>query len=372
MSKPIYVSANLVPTYDTFAGWLTMTNQIIYDMGVYVVTTSNTASPGITVGNSFVNGHFGANNLYAVTSLQGGTANTAANLVINSGVSISNSIWTSGAATIGGYANITGNTTIGGTANVTGNVSIGGTANITGNVTTSGSANVGGNLNVAANISSNNVTINNNLYVGNTATINIGLFNASTIVSGGFVSNSTVMVFGNSTVNASISSNSTVTFFSGMSNNALYLGGVPAANYVSTSGAYTINGVLTLTANISMSNNYIKQATFAGYSESVYTNTAVTGTVSLDCSLYNFFALTLTGNITISPTNVPAGKAVALTIIAKQDTTGGRTITWPSTKWPAGVIPPPTTGASNTDIWVITTYDGGTTYYGSLAGKALA
>lgn len=371
MSKSIYVSANLVPTYDTFAAWLTKTNQIVYDMGVYVVTTSNSATPDITVGNSFINGYFGANNIYAVTSLQGGTANTSANLVINSGVSIANAIWATGAATIGGYANV------GAALTVTGNATIGGAANIAGNTTISGSANVSGNVNVTGNVTANgmttnNVTITNNLTVGNTATINIGLFNASTIVSGGFVSNSTVMVFGNSTVNASISSNSSVTFFSGLSNNALYLGGVPAANYVSTSGAYTIGGVITHTANISMSNNYIKQSTFAGYSEIVYTNTAATGTMTLDASSYNFFALTLTGNVTITPANVPAGKAVSLTIVAKQDVTGGRTITWPTTKWPAGVVPPASTGTGNTDIWVITTYDGGTTFYGSLAGKALA
>ena len=122
-----------------------------------------------------------------------------------------------------------------------------------------------------------------------------------------------------------------------------------------------------------MSNNHITRSTLAGYSEVVFTLATATGTLGLDLSLYNFFNLTMTGNITVSPTNVPASKAVTLTIIARQDATGGRTITWPAgTKWPGGVVPPATTTANATDLWVLTTYDGGTNWFGALAGKAMA
>jgi hypothetical protein len=54
---------------------------------------------------------------------------------------------------------------------------------------------------------------------------------------------------GNSSVNAVINS----TAFTGTSNNSNYLGGIAAANYVNTSGSYTITGIHTYNANISIS-----------------------------------------------------------------------------------------------------------------------
>ena len=59
--------------------------------------------------------------------------------------------------------------------------------------------------------------------------------------------------------------------------------------------------------------------------------------------------------------------------MAKQDATGGRTITWPTgTKWSGGSAPPATTTANAIDIWTVMTYDGGTSWIASLSVKGAA
>ena len=121
MAKNTY-SSNIVAAYDTFAAWLDRTNQLGTDMYNYVVTTSNTAGPGLTSGNAFINGYFGANVVYVAGSLQGGTANTPGTLSIISNANISNtfSVGTSANVIITGttitFANSTVNTTINATS----------------------------------------------------------------------------------------------------------------------------------------------------------------------------------------------------------------------------------------------------------------
>jgi hypothetical protein len=130
----------------------------------------------------------------------------------------------------------------------------------------------------------------------------------------------------------------------------------------------------TALANVAMANNNIINPVLTGYTEIEVSNTATTGAWSMNCAASNFFELTLTGSITISPTNVPPNTRMwSGTIVAKQDATGGRTITWPSgTKWPGGSVPPATTTANAIDIWSLMTYDGGTTWVASLSVKNVA
>jgi hypothetical protein len=140
-------------------------------------------------------------------------------------------------------------------------------------------------------------------------------------------------------------------------------------------GAFSVTGGLTtLSANLVMANNNITRPILTGYTEHEVANTAATGSYSLDCGAANFWDLTLTGNITIAPTNVPpATRMWAGTIAAKQDATGTRTITWPTgSKYPGGVAPPATTTANALDIWSLMTYDGGTSWIVSLTVKGAA
>jgi hypothetical protein len=252
MAKDSYSGANLVATYDTFASWLTKTNQLVYDMSTVVVTTNASAVPAITSGNVFVNGYFGANNVYITSALQGGTANTPAALSVTSALTVSN------------------------------------VSTFSANVTITGSANASVNVN-AVGILANNGTFNNNLVVGNTATLNtatavlanvttanistLGVTSLATLASanitgaatvgttltiGNVVANTTVVTVGNSSVNVSINSTS----FSGISNNSLNLGGVSLA---------TLQGQITGNAAAAYSNatSYADTKAATAYSNAI-------------------------------------------------------------------------------------------------------
>lgn len=105
--------------------------------------------------------------------------------------------------------------------------------------------------------------------------------------------------------------------------------------------------------------------------ESQVADTSSSGTVTFDLDDGNVFTSTLTESTTVAFVNPPAsGTAQGFTIVFTQDATGGRTVTWPaSVKWAGGTAPTITATASATDVVTLITYDGGTTYYGFLAGQ---
>lgn len=95
-------------------------------------------------------------------------------------------------------------------------------------------------------------------------------------------------------------------------------------------------------------------------------------TVTVNMESGNHVTMTLTGNIsTLTISNPPASGALGiLTLQIKQDGTGGRTFSWPSAvKWAGGNTPTVTATASRTDIYVLRTTDGGTTWAGMVAGQ---
>lgn len=106
-----------------------------------------------------------------------------------------------------------------------------------------------------------------------------------------------------------------------------------------------------------------------GGQETVSTNTSASGSLSLDLANGNVFSLTLTGNLTI--TNISgavANKACGLALYIKQDATGGRIISWPtSVKWSGGA-PTLSTAANAIDAIVLESINGGVTWFGSLVG----
>ena len=151
-------------------------------------------------------------------------------------------------------------------------------------------------------------------------------------------------------------------------------GNTTITGFANVTSTLQVGGVSTLAANLVMANNNITRPVLTGYTEHEVANAAVTGTFTMDCGAANFFDLTLTGNTTISPSNVPPSTRVwSGSIAAKQDATGGRTITWPAgTKYAGGVAPPATTTANALDIWSLMTYDGGTSWIVSLSVKGVA
>ena len=101
------------------------------------------------------------------------------------------------------------------------------------------------------------------------------------------------------------------------------------------------------------------------------TSAALSGTTpSVDVSARDTFTLTTSGNTTFTFTNPPTSPQVGkFTLIL---TAGGtHTLTWPSSvDWAGGTAPDaPASGAKN--IYTFITIDGGTIYYGFLAGAAM-
>lgn len=103
--------------------------------------------------------------------------------------------------------------------------------------------------------------------------------------------------------------------------------------------------------------------------------TSSSNAATLDLSAATNFTHTLTENVTYTFSNPAAsGKASGFTLKVVQDASAsGYTITWPtSVDWAAATAPTLTATASAVDYFVFITTDGGTTYYGFVAGQALA
>lgn len=98
------------------------------------------------------------------------------------------------------------------------------------------------------------------------------------------------------------------------------------------------------------------------------------GVVNIDCSLGDFFTLSLTANVTsITFSNLPvSGKAAALAIRLRQDGTGGRTVALPSSfKAISGSDTSVQSSANSYTVLHLETFDQGTRWeYSMRAGSA--
>lgn len=111
------------------------------------------------------------------------------------------------------------------------------------------------------------------------------------------------------------------------------------------------------------------------YNETYAAVTSSANATTVDCEAGNSFSHTLTENTTFTFSNPPAsGTAYTFSIEIIQDSgASGFAVTWPSSvDWPAATAPTLTATASAKDIFVFTTRDGGTNWYGFTAGQALA
>lgn len=89
----------------------------------------------------------------------------------------------------------------------------------------------------------------------------------------------------------------------------------------------------------------------------------ISGTQALDLDAANSFSATVTGTVTLSFSNVPAG---AVYVTLELTNGGAAAITWPgAVLWPGGSEPSWT--AAGVDIVTLYTRDGGSTWYGALA-----
>ena len=117
------------------------------------------------------------------------------------------------------------------------------------------------------------------------------------------------------------------------------------------------------------------ELTADSYNESYAAVTSTTNATTVDCEAGNTFTHVLTENTTFTFSNPPAtGTAYTFTLKVVQDASAsGYTVTWPAAvDWPAATAPTLTATASAVDVFVFYTHDGGTTWYGFVAGQGLA
>jgi hypothetical protein len=102
--------------------------------------------------------------------------------------------------------------------------------------------------------------------------------------------------------------------------------------------------------------------------------TSTTNATTINCRDGNVFTHVLTENTTFTFSNPPAsGRSFGFTLKLVQDAgASGYTVTWPASVDYAGATAPTLTAtASAVDVLVFYTHDGGTNWYGFVAGQAM-
>lgn len=154
------------------------------------------------------------------------------------------------------------------------------------------------------------------------------------------------------------------------------LGGVSATEFatldITTLGTSEASKVVTADANgdVILSEELLATS----YNETFNTVTSTTNATTIDCETGNAFSHTLTENTTFTFSSPPvSGTAYGFTLKIVQDASAsGYTVTWPaSVDWPSATAPTLTADANAVDVFVFYTHDGGTTWYGFVAGQAL-
>ena len=111
------------------------------------------------------------------------------------------------------------------------------------------------------------------------------------------------------------------------------------------------------------------------YSEEVLSESITSGVVSIDIKRATIFTVTLSENITaFQLQGEQAQKSTSFILVLTQDGVGGRTVdlsafTGRTVKWAGGVVPTVSTNPNATDIFLFTTFNGGTIYYGFTSGQ---
>lgn len=122
----------------------------------------------------------------------------------------------------------------------------------------------------------------------------------------------------------------------------------------------------TRSASIDMDDNLLLQPELRDYTETVQAMAAD----DVDCTAASVHTKSISVDTTLTFSNPPtAGKCASFTLIL--ELTAFPTITWPtSVMWAySGTLPE--TSATGTDIFTFMTTDGGTIWYGFLAGKGM-
>ena len=170
-----------------------------------------------------------------------------------------------------------------------------------------------------------------------------------------------------------ISADGTKFYMVGRSTDSVYQYALSTADDISTvsydSVSFSISSQDTNPYDIVFGDSGQKMYISGQLSGSIYQYSTVGYTQTIDLSTGGTFSFTPSGATTVSLTNPPAsGTAVGFTL--EVINTGGYALTWPSSvKWPSGTAP---TATATKELYTFVTTDGGTTYYGKLAGSDIA
>jgi cytoskeletal protein CcmA (bactofilin family) len=157
----------------------------------------------------------------------------------------------------------------------------------------------------------------------------------------------------------------------------VYADDITAGN-TALSGTLDVNGTATFNGNMTLGNaatdsvNITGEALLSSYKETKATTTTASSTLAVSLNSSMNHVVTLANNITsFSFTNVPASSSqlMGATLVLIQGTGGNKTITWPAGyKFQAGVTPVLSTSAGDIDVLTFFSYDGGSTWLGTIAG----
>ena len=149
------------------------------------------------------------------------------------------------------------------------------------------------------------------------------------------------------------------------------------ARFDGTTGKSVQNSGWTLddSDTLNAADKILQRPEIKDYAETRTTPSSSAGTLTLDLANGNVFEVTLTENVTTLTISNPSatGKACSLTLILKQDATGGRTFAWPaSVKSASGADPVISSAVNAIDIYTLLTTDAGTTWYVFTGGQAFS
>ena len=149
---------------------------------------------------------------------------------------------------------------------------------------------------------------------------------------------------------------------------------IDAGDYITATSTNTLSNktlaATTLSGQLTGADQTVSAINLKDYGEITNALGNATGATTIDLTLGNSVTATTTGATTWTFSN-PTASDELCSFSLKLVNGGSAAQTWPaSVDWPAATAP--TLTASGTDVLVFTTCDGGTTWYGFVAGLALA
>ena len=151
-----------------------------------------------------------------------------------------------------------------------------------------------------------------------------------------------------------------------------YLTTATAASTYQPIGSYATTGENTFSGTQSLAGNFIDKPTLRSSRDAKATPPISAGTLTLDLSTSNFFAVSLNAAITtLSITNVPTSVVASFVLEFTADGTA-RAVAWPASfRFPSGTTPTLTTTSGKKDVFVVYTSDDGVTFDIVIAGQNL-